>query len=133
MLSTSMGNSRARFRAAGVDVFPFQVSNHGPPPTSRAAMLLETFKIICHLPNIHENVPLNTKSYKQFIYVRKRVRPSPCCHHIFVPTFAVLEFQNMYLYKQGQAQLLLLEHAMLYLDPLLLLLIQPVKITICCV
>lgn len=62
MASTSMGNSRALLRAAGVDVFPFQVSNHGPPPTSRAAMLLETFNMICHLPNIHENDPLNTKS-----------------------------------------------------------------------
>lgn len=61
----------------------------------------------------------------------KRVTPSPCCHHIFVPTFAVSDFQNMYLYKQGQGQLLLLEHAMEYLDHLLLLLIQPAKITIC--
>lgn len=125
-----MGNSRTRLRAAGVDVLPFQVLNHGPPPTSSAAILLETSNMICHLPNIiHQNVPFkNTKSEKQLIYEWIRVIPSPCCRHIFVPTFVILDLRSMYLYKQGPSRLLLLEHAMLYLDPLLLLLFQPAKI-----
>ena len=55
--STSTGNPRAPRRTGGVDVLPFQGLNHGPPPTSRAAISLETSNMICHLPNIHEKFP----------------------------------------------------------------------------
>jgi len=40
-----MGTRRARLRSSGADVLPFQLVNHGPPPTSTAAMSLVTFKI----------------------------------------------------------------------------------------
>lgn len=43
--SISIGKFRARLTSSGVEVLPFQVVNHGPPPTSTAAMLLVTSKI----------------------------------------------------------------------------------------
>lgn len=118
MPSTSTGNPIARLRIGGVDVLPFQVLNHGPPPTSRAAMSLVTSNIICHSHNIHQHVPIiksNTKYmgtiYIYYVCVSKNT-PFPCFHHIFVPTILILEFQSMYLYKLGKGQLLMLEHAM---------------------
>lgn len=66
MPSTSIGNPIALLRTGEVDVFPFQVLNHGPPPTSRAAMSLVASNMICHSPNIHEHVPSNTKYGNNF-------------------------------------------------------------------
>lgn len=44
--STSTGTLRVRLRSSGVAVLAFQVLNHGPPPTSNAAMSLVTSNII---------------------------------------------------------------------------------------
>lgn len=44
-LSTSMGAVRARFSISLETVLPFHPENHGPPPTSNAAMLLVTSSI----------------------------------------------------------------------------------------
>lgn len=43
--STSTGSPITRVTRSGILVFPFHVENHGPPPTSAAAMLLVTSKI----------------------------------------------------------------------------------------
>lgn len=51
--------------------------------------------------------------------------PSPYCHHISAPTIAILTHQNKYLYKLEKGQTQLLEHAMSYLDPSSLPLLQP--------
>lgn len=50
--STSTGTLRARLRSSGVVALPFQVLNHGPPPTSTAAMLLVTSNIIYKIDKI---------------------------------------------------------------------------------
>ena len=67
---------------------------------------------------------INIASIAQNICMSVSV-PFPCCHHIYVPTSVILAHQNKYLYKLGQVLLLLLEHAMLYQDPLWLPLILP--------
>lgn len=60
MPSTSTGNPMARLTNSGVEVWPFHVLNHGPPPTSKAAILLVTSNTFCNSSMTvrnHENAP----------------------------------------------------------------------------